>query len=53
VKSSWELQGTAMQWKITMSCSSISSNISSLLEVEMKLSLLKEEALVFLEEKYL
>jgi len=50
VKSSWELQGTTMQWKITMFSLSISSNISSFLEVEMKLSLLEEKALLSHEE---
>jgi hypothetical protein len=36
VKKSWELQGIAMQWKIAMSSSYISSNTSSSLEVEVK-----------------
>jgi hypothetical protein len=40
-----------MQWKITMSSLSISSNISSSLEVEMKLSLLEKEASFSLEEE--
>jgi hypothetical protein len=37
VKKLWELQAIIIQWKITISSSSISSNISSSLEVEVKL----------------
>jgi hypothetical protein len=39
-----------MQWKITMSSWSISSNISPSLEINVKSSILEEEAWLSLEE---
>ncbi len=50
LKKSWELETITMQWKITMSSWSTYFDISSLLEIKVKSSILEEEAWLSLEE---